>query len=139
MRQRGSLTVEFAILVPAMVLLFGVVIGGARTWLARSNVEHMAGAAARAASLERSTGQAQVMAHDLATRQASASGMRCEPLTVSLDASALSRPAGTEGRILAEVHCRTPLADIVVPGWPGSVDISARAEAVVDTYRGRRP
>lgn len=139
MRQRGSLTVEFAIMVPAMVLLFGVVIGGARTWLARSNVEHVAGAAARAVSLERSAGEAPAVARTLATRQASASGMRCEPLSVDVDASALSQPAGTAGRIVAVVHCRTPLADIVVPGWPGSVDIAASAEAVVDTYRERRP
>lgn len=139
MKQRGSLAVEFAILVPALVLLFGVIIGGARTWLARSGVEHMAGAAARAASLERSTGEAQVAAKALAARQASASGMRCEPLSVHLDASALAHPAGTTGRVVAVVHCQTPLSDIIVPGWPGSVDISASAEAVVDTYRGRQP
>ena len=139
MGQRGSLSVEFAILTPTLVVLFGLVIGGARTWLAHSGVEHMAGAAARAASLERSVGQAEVAAEALAARQAAASGMRCEPLTVELDASALARPAGTSGRVVALVRCQVPLSDIVVPGWPGAVEISASAQAVVDTYRGHTP
>lgn len=138
-RQRGSLAVEFAILVPALVLLFGLIIGGARTWLARTGVQHMAGAAARAASLERSPDAAQQAANRLAAQQAAASGMRCQPLSVHLDAAALTQPAGTLGRITARVDCQVPLGDIIVPGWPGTVMVSANAEAVVDTYRGRTP
>ncbi|MEE9964859.1 MAG: pilus assembly protein [Propionicimonas sp.] len=139
MSQRGSLSVEFAILTPTLVVLFGLIIGGARTWLAHSAVEHMAGAAARAASLERSVGQAKVAAEALAARQAAASGTRCEPLTVELDAAGLTRPAGSSGQVVAMVRCQVPLADIVVPGWPGRVEVSASAKAVVDTYRGHRP
>lgn len=138
-RQRGSLAVEFAILVPALVLLFGLIIGGARTWLARTGVQHMAGAAARAASLERSPDAAQQAANRLAAQQAAASGMRCQQLSVHLDAAALAQPAGTTGRITARVDCQVPLGDIIVPGWPGTVAVSANAEAVVDTYRGRTP
>lgn len=139
MRQRGSLAVEFAILVPALVLLFGLIVGGARTWLARTGVQHMAGAAARAASLERSVDTAQQAANRLAAEQAVASGMRCQPLSVHLDAHALTQPAGTPGRVTATVDCLVPLGDLVVPGWPGTVMVSASAQAVVDTYRGRTP
>lgn len=139
MKQRGSLAVEFAILVPALVLLFGLIIGGARTWLARSGVQHMAGAAARAASLERSADAAQQMADNLAAQQAAASGIRCRPLSVQLDTQALTQPAGTPGRITARVDCDVPMGDITVPGWPGTVMVSATATAVVDTYRGRTP
>ncbi|HAM44806.1 MAG TPA: pilus assembly protein TadE [Propionibacteriaceae bacterium] len=138
-RQRGSLAVEFAILVPALVLLFGLIVGGARTWLARTGVQHMAGAAARAASLERSTDAAEQAANRLAAQQALASGMRCQPLSVQLDAPTLSQQAGTPGRVTATVDCQVPMSDIVVPGWPGTVMVSASAQAVVDTYRGRTP
>lgn len=47
--QRGAAAVEFAMTVPVLVLLFGLVVGGARTWLARGSVEQAAAAAARGA------------------------------------------------------------------------------------------
>jgi Flp pilus assembly protein TadG len=138
MNQRGSLATEFALLAPILLLLFSVAIGGARTWMARAGVEQMAGAAARAASLERTVGQAQQRAGQLATAQAAAGGVRCQVLEVEVDASALSRPVGTAGTVTATVHCEVALADVLVPGWPGSLAVAATASAVVDSYRGRK-
>ncbi|MBA3022117.1 TadE/TadG family type IV pilus assembly protein [Propionicimonas sp.] len=138
MRQRGTLTVEFALMVPALVLLFGIIIGGARVWLARGAVEQVAGAAARAASLERTAGSAQVAAKRLAGAQAAVGGLRCQTLSIQTNTSAFAAPVGSPGRVEVTARCEVPLADVLVPGWPGTVLVSATSSEVVDSYRGRK-
>ena len=120
------------------MLLFSLLVGGGRVWLARNSVESMAGAAARAASFERHADAADAAARHLVSVQAEVSGLRCVQLEVRLDAAALSRPAGTPGTVRAVVDCTVPLADILVPGWPGELLVSAEGSAVVDRYRGRK-
>jgi Flp pilus assembly protein TadG len=138
MNQRGTLTVEFALLVPALVLLFGVAVGGARVWMARTNVESIAGAAARAAVLERSPQAAIDAAQRLGAMQATTSGLRCITLDVSVDTADFSRPVGTPGSITATARCEVPLGDVLVPGWPGSVTVSASSSTPLDSFRGRK-
>jgi len=136
--QRGSTVVEFTVLIPVLVLLFSLLVGGGRAWLARSSVESMAGAAARAASLERDAGAATAAARRLVTAQADVSGLRCAQLNTRLDATAFGLPAGTPGAVRATVSCSVPLADLLVPGWPGELSVVATASAVIDRYRGRK-
>lgn len=136
--ERGSLSLEFVLLVPALVLLFGVMVGGARTWIARSGVEQVAAAAARGASLERTPGDAEASARHLAAAQVAVGGMRCARFSVVVEARALDLPAGTPGEVSATVVCAVPLADVLVPGWPGSVEVRATATAVADSYRERK-
>ncbi len=136
--QRGSAAVEFAMVVPVLVLLFGVVVGGARTWLARGAVEQAAGAAARGVSLARSVPEAHRLAAELATAQAAVGGLRCERFGVEVDAAAIAQPPGLPGRVGATVRCQVPLADVLVPGWSGAMEVSATATTVLDRYRGRR-
>lgn len=136
--QRGSMVIEFVLLVPMLMLLFGVVVGGARVWLARGAAEQAAAAAARAASMERSVAAAEQAGRDFAAAQANTSGLRCTRFSVQVDAGALGQDAGTAGRVQATVNCAVPLADVLVPGWPGTVDVSGNATAVVDRYRGRK-
>ena len=137
-RQRGAVAVEFAMAVPVLVLLMGVVVGGARTWLARTTVEQAASAAARGASQARTPAEARHTAHDLAAAQAAVGSLRCDRFTVVVDATALATSPGLPGRVAATVTCAVPLADVLVPGWPGSVEVRATATAVVDRYRGRQ-
>lgn len=136
--ERGAATVEFAVIVPVLVLLFGVVVGGARIWLARATVDQMAGAAARAGSQARTPAAAVSAATALARAQAATDGLRCAPLVVDVDARSLADPPGTPARVAVEVACTVPLGDVIVPGWPGELDLSASAAAVVDSYRGRQ-
>lgn len=136
--QRGGVTVEFAVFVPLLVLLFGLVIGGARVWLAQLTVEQMSSAAARGASQARSPAVAVQRAEQLAIAQAAVGGLRCSRLGVTVDAGALNVSAGSPGRVTARVVCAVPLADVLVPGWPGTVDVGATAVAVIDRYRGRQ-
>lgn len=136
--QRGSVSVEFALLVPVLVLLFGLVVGGARTWLARAAVEQAAGAAARGVSQARDPGSASRIAKELAAAQAAVGGLRCLQLAVTADASALAAGPGRPGMVSATVSCDVPLGDVLVPGWPGVIRVEARAESVVDRFRGRK-
>ncbi len=136
--QRGTLSVEFVLLVPSLVLLFGVMVGGGRAWIARSGVEQVAAAAARGASIERMPQAATAAAYRLAAAQIAVGGMRCEPLTVQVDAAALDSPVGTSGTLSVTVVCPVPLGDVLVPGWPGTVSVSATATAVADSYRERK-
>lgn len=125
-------------LVPVLVLLFGVVVGGARSWLARGAVEQAAGAAARAVSQARTAGDARRAAEDLASAQIAVGDLRCQRITVEVDAAGLAVPPGRPARVAATVTCVVPLADVLVPGWPGAIEVRAGATAVVDRYRGRR-
>jgi len=136
--QRGAAAVELAMVVPVMMLLFGVVVGGARVWLARAGVEQMAGAAARAGSQERTPAAAVAAATDLAHAQAGAAGLRCADFSVQVDARSLATPPGTPAEVLVTVRCGVPLEDVIVPGWPGELALTAAARSVVDSYRGRR-
>jgi Flp pilus assembly protein TadG len=130
--------VEFAMIVPVLVLLVGLLVGGARTWLARGVVEQAAGAAVRGMSQARGQGEAVRTAQELAIAQAAAGGVRCERLFVDVDASGFAIAPGTPATVTARVHCDVPLGDILVPGWPGVIGVEATAETVLDTYRGRK-
>lgn len=137
-RERGSAAVEFAMLVPVLVLLFGVVVGGARTWLARGAVEQAAGAAARGVSQARTAADARRAAEDLASAQIAIGDVRCQRITVDVDAAGLTVAPGRPAQVRAAVTCVVPLADVLVPGWPGAIEVRASAMAVVDRYRGRQ-
>ena len=52
--QRGAATVELTLLVPALLLVVGLLVAGGRLWFARTTVNEAAQTAARAASLSRS-------------------------------------------------------------------------------------
>ena len=125
-------------IVPILVLLVGLVVGGARTWLARGVVEQAAGAAVRGMSQARGPGEAVRAAQELAIAQASAGGVRCERLFVDVDASGFATAPGTRATVTARVHCDVPLGDVLVPGWLGVIGVEASAAAVLDTYRGRK-
>ncbi len=136
--EHGAAALEFAMVVPVIVLLFGLVVGGARIWLARGAVEQAAAAAARGASQARTPAEAEVVAGQLAQAQAGPSGLRCGRWMVEVDASVLASAPGRPGTVEASVTCAVALSDVLVPGWPGSVEVRATASAVVDTYRGRQ-
>ncbi|MGC3955232.1 MAG: pilus assembly protein [Propionicimonas sp.] len=136
--ERGAAAVELALIVPVLVLLFGIVVGGARVWLARTGVEQLAAGAARAGSLARTPSEAVAAAESLVREQATAEGLRCVELGVDVAAGALASPPGTPARIEVRVTCAVELSDVIVPGWPGRLTVAAQAWSVVDTYRGRQ-
>ena len=65
------------------------------------------------------------------------SGITCTTLTVTVDASGLNAAIGTTGEVSAAIDCDVSLADITLPGIPGSRTMSSSAASPVDAYRER--
>lgn len=128
---------EFAIVVPALGLLLAVMIGAARIWFAHTTVEQIAGTAARAASLATTAGEARTAAERIARQQAATTGLNCSGLAVQADVGGFAVPVGQPARITVQVQCVVPLAELAVPGWPGSWQLQASGSSVLDRYRRR--
>ncbi|WP_052462307.1 hypothetical protein [Nigerium massiliense] len=127
------------ILMPALVLFIGLVVGGARIWWAQACVQSMADSAARQASISRTAAEAAGTAESLVRRDAVASGLGCgRGLTVTVDTSGFAVPVGRPAAVGARVTCTVTLADLFVPGMPGSFTADASARSTLDRYRGRR-
>lgn len=135
--ERGAAAVEFAVIVPALGLLIAMTIGAARVWQTHTVVEQIAGTAARAASLAVTPAEARSAADGIAQSQATTRGLSCVSLRVDVDLGGFQVPVGQPSRVRARVSCTVPLSDLLVPGWPGTWDVSAEAGAVLDRYRRR--
>lgn len=134
--QRGAASVELVILVPALVIMLGLLVAGGRLWFARATVVEASESAARAASLARSAGEARGAGNRAADRVLATEGLSCGG-SVSVDTSAFGVPVGTPATVRATVTCTVPFADLTLPGMPGSITVSSVGLAALDTYRAR--
>lgn len=135
--ERGAAALEFVVIVPALGLLVSLMIGAARVWQAHTVVEQIAGTSARAASLATTAAEAGAAADQIARAQAATRGLSCSSLRVDIDLSGFQVPVGQPARVRARVVCAVPLADLIVPGWPGQWDVAGEATSVLDRYRRR--
>lgn len=138
-RERGAVTVEVVILVPLVLLVLGVMVAGWRLWAARSATVQAAEAAARAASIARSGGEAVQRADQVARANLGALGIECSRTAVAPDTADFAKPPGVSGRVGVRVECEVPFADLLVPGMPGSLTVTSNASEQLDTFRERRP
>ncbi len=136
--ERGAAAIELALLVPAFVALLAVMVGGGRIWLARSAVTEAAGAAARAATLQRSAADAEKAARRTVSANLADSAVVCRHQSVQVDTSAFAKSPGVPGTVTVRVSCEVGLSDLLLPGLPGSVRADATGTSALDTYRGRR-
>lgn len=137
--ERGAVAVEVVLLVPAVLLVVGVLVAGWRLWSARTEVTDAAAAAARAATLTSSASTAQEHSLTAARDALQTLGLDCGQLAVSPDLSGFALPPGTPAEVHVAVDCRVSLSDLLVPGLPGSYQLHARATQPLDTFRERRP
>ena len=56
---------------------------------------------------------------------------------MSVDISDFAKPVGEPGSVSATVECLLDLADLSVPGVPGSRVIKATSSSPLDTWRER--
>ncbi len=129
----GGMSVEALILVPAVLLLLGLITAWARVAIATDAVSSAAGAAARAAALERSSTSAQQAARTIATTTMSNRNTGCSPI-ISIDTSGFAIPVGQKAQITARVTCTVHLGPL-----GGTHTITKTGAAPLDTYRGRQP
>lgn len=134
---RGSATVELTLVVPALVLVLGLLVAGGRIWFARTTVTEAAQTAARAASLARTPGTAAADGRDAGRASLTTGGLRCAARSVQVQTAAFAVPVGTPATVRATVSCTVPLGDVLLPGLPGSLSLTGQGAAALDTYRSR--
>jgi len=132
---RGSVTLELAILAPALILTLLLVIAAGRIAQAHQAVEAAARDAAREASIARDPASARTSALNSARSTLSREGLSC-PAQVSLDTSGFSRPVGVPGTVTARVTCTVHLADVALAGVPNTT-ITASFASPIDPYRSK--
>ena len=131
-REEGSAAVELVVATPVLILLLMFTVGVGRVTQADLLAQTAAGSAARAASLARSADQAVAAAYAAVDANSSVS---CPKPKIAVDTSAF-RPGGT---VAVRVECRPRLADVTGIGFPGTMQISARMVAGIDTWRAGAP
>jgi Flp pilus assembly protein TadG len=134
---RGAASVELAILAPAMLLVFALLIVGGRVALASDAISGVAGTAARDASIARTPAQARQIATSSAVSALRAQGLQCEGTPqVDVDVSAFAAPPGQPASVRVKVTCVVRLSDIGLPGLPGSRTLHDDASSPLDPFRG---
>lgn len=132
---RGSTSVEIAVLVPVIVLVGMLVVAAARVHSAQQAVDHAAATAAREASLARAPGYATTAARATANQVLAQRDLACASTTVTVNTSGLGAQPGTLGLVRTTVRCTVRLSDLGVPGLPGSKTLTASMASPVDPFR----
>ncbi len=138
-RDRGSASLELAILVPVMLLLIGFMVLVGRVAVANNTVTSIAGNAAREASLARNASAASAAASGSARAALAAQDLQCVGGgQVSVDLSGFAAAAaGIPGQsVVVTVSCLVNLSDLAIPGVPGSRTVSDQGVSPIDVNRG---
>ena len=148
-RERGSVTVEVAILTPAFLMLIVLATVVGRTALAQNAVDLAAHDAARAGSISRTLDAARTDGEAQARSRLAEAGLNCGYLEVTLAgidgrtgrqislAEVFAVPVGEPVSISSFVVCDVALNDLV--GAPGSRRVEASFVSPMDRYRARGP
>ena len=128
--ERGSMSVEMIVLVPVLLLIVMIAVAGGRLVSAEGMVQAAARDAARAASIERSAGEADAAARR-SLAAADTANARCSG---GVDVGGFGRG----GAVTATVSCRVELSDLGLVFLPGATTVTASSTAPVDTWRGTR-
>ena len=132
---RGSESVELAILLPIGVLILAMLVIGARIALAGDRISGVAGIAARDASLARSADAATQIATSSATIALTSADLHCSNVQVVADTSGFAAPPGAPASITVQVSCTVALSDLGVAGLPGSRTLTDAATSPLDPAR----
>jgi hypothetical protein len=132
---RGSESVELAILLPVGILILAMLVIGARIALAGDRISGVAGIAARDASLARSAAAAQQIATASATNALADRNLHCVDVQVSVDTSGFISAPGAPAAVTVTVACTVNLSDMGVAGLPGSPTLRDSATSPLDPAR----
>lgn len=135
--QRGvAPAIELAMLIPVIVAVAMLAGAGGRLAIAQGSVQQAATDAARAASIARTAGEAEGAAAGAAAASLEQQ-TACQTFSVATDVSGFGVPVGTSAVVRATVTCTVALADLGVPGLPGTKTVTATMVSPLDTFRGR--
>ncbi|MFK4298159.1 hypothetical protein ABH924_003320 [Arthrobacter sp. GAS37] len=135
--ERGSETVGTVVIATFWVLLICGVIAAIRWTDTTSNVEQVAQAAARDASLQRDQISGIATANQSVQVWAAAQKLQCTSLRSIVDSSGFQSPLGSTGFVKVTVSCDVSFSDLFLPGMPGSRTVTKTASSAIDAYRER--
>ena len=133
----GSVTLELAILAPALLLLLGLLVFAGRVEVARSAVEHTASVAARDASLARTVDGARSAANEAMNRELQAQDVDCASAAMTMDGTGFAAPLGQPAVVEVTISCTVSIADLAIPGLPGEWVLTASFVSPLDVRRAR--
>ncbi|HEX5772640.1 MAG TPA: TadE family protein [Nocardioidaceae bacterium] len=130
--ERGSLAIEMAMIVPSILLIFGLIFVYGMAASVNGNLESATRDAARSATLARSYDEARERAR-VVVRE----GIRGLPKTcrdsVAVDVSPTFEPGEP---VTVTVTCTYSISEIGLPGAPGSLSPESSFTSMLDPYRG---
>lgn len=136
-RRRGRGTdgdsgpLELVILVPVLLLLFGLVVAFGRATTAQQHVQHAAAVGARAAASAQTAGGGAALADRVVRESLTKVGM------TECGSPAVGGSWAPGGRVTVTVTCKVGLGDLTKFGKiPGSRTLTASATEVIDRTRG---
>lgn len=133
----GSVAIEAAIVIPPLIMFVCLALAGGRLVTSGAKIDAAAEDAAREASIHRTAASAQTAAQAAAAESLGDQGIACASSNVAIDTSGLNVPVGQVGTVTVTVNCTVSLADLLLPGVPGTKTLKSTATSVVDAFRGR--
>ncbi len=133
----GNAALELVILAPILLALLSLVIAAGRTTIAQGSLDAAARDAARQASIALTPAAAQMAGLVSARAALQQDGLDCSPAVLIDTSQFTSVPVGRPGAVTAVVSCAVPLANLALPGLPGTARLSASFTSPLDTYRAR--
>jgi Flp pilus assembly protein TadG len=130
---RGSSTLELALLSPLLISLVLLVVLCGRLVSAQLDIDAAAHAAARAASLDRTVTQATLDARHDAIATLADRHTTCRQPSITIAADDL-QPGGT---VTVTLSCSVPLADLALLAVPGTRRVTATGTSPIDVWRGQ--
>lgn len=132
--ESGSLAVEFAIIAPAILLIFGLIFAYGRAAGVNGMLEAGTRDAARSATQARSYLEAKAVAESVIKEAMASAPEECRnKITVELSPEDEYLPGNA---IVVTARCSYGLSDIGLPGAPGTVTAKSSFTSMMDPYRG---
>ncbi|MEU8166294.1 TadE/TadG family type IV pilus assembly protein [Micromonospora sp. NPDC049004] len=149
--ERGSVSIEVAVLAPAFIALMVLAGVAGRSAVAAEAVDAAAHDAARAASISRNATDGEKEARNAAQQQLDWHGLNCaDTPTLNFEGSvggkitsfkdAYGSALGENATVTVTVECRVSFQDLrlnAVPGMPSENRIEASFTSPLDRYRSR--
>lgn len=135
--ERGQMVaVEAAIILPALLMIVGLVVLLGRDAMAEQAVGSAAASAARAASIQRASTEADTAARATAAQALAEANISCASQSISVNTAALNAAPGTPAVVSVTITCDV-IHEVTLPGFPGTTAVSAIRTSPVDSYRSR--
>jgi Flp pilus assembly protein TadG len=129
--EEGQAIAELVIVTPVLLLVIVLMISLGRIVSAQGDVESAARAGVQAAVVQDNPSDAQAQAVAAVASTLGTAGLTCPSPHVTTNTSDFT-PGGS---VSVTVTCVTSLADVSIPGVPGTKTLSATSFAPIDPYR----